>query len=48
MKNRTDEQANDDEKQHIGDALAAENLTEKMGRENEQTDDGDGQPDLTR
>ena len=47
MKNRADEQADDDEKQHIGNALAAENLTEKVCREDEQTNDGDGQPDLS-
>ena len=42
MKNRTDKQTNNDKEQYIGDALAAENLTEKMGREDEQTDDGNG------
>ena len=48
MKDRTDEQADNDEEQHIGDALAAEDFAEKVRRENEQTDDGDGQPDLSR
>ena len=48
MEDRTDEQANDDEEQHIGDALAAEDFAEKVRREDEQTDDGDGQSDLSR
>ena len=48
MENRADEQTDDDEEQHIRDALAAENLAEKVRRENEQTDDGDGQPDFAR
>ena len=48
MENGTDEQADDDEKQHIGDAFAAENLAEKVSRENEQANDGDGQADFAR
>ena len=47
MKNRTDKQTDNDKEQHIGDPLAAENLTEKMGREDEQTDNGNGQSDLS-
>ena len=48
MENRTDKQADDDKKQHIGNAFAAKDFAEKVCRENEQTDDGDGQSDLSR
>ena len=48
MEDRTDEQADDDEEQHIGDALSAEDFAEKVSREDEQADNGDGQPDLSR
>ena len=48
MKNRADKQTDDDKKQHIGDALAAENLAEKVCSEDEQSDDGNGQSDFTR
>ena len=47
MKNRPDKQTDDDKEQHIGDALAAEDFTEKVRRENEQTDDGDGQANFS-
>ena len=48
MENGADEQTNDDEEQHVRDALAAEDFAEEMRRENEQTDDGDSQTDLSR
>ena len=48
MEHGTDEQADDDEKQHIGDTLAAENLAEEVGGEDEQADDGDSQANLAR
>ena len=48
MKNGTDKQAYDDEEQHIGDALAAEDFAEKVRCEDKQADNGDSQPDLSR
>ena len=46
MKNRADKHTDDDEEQHVRDTFAAKDFAEKMGGENEQADDGDGQPDL--
>ena len=48
MEHGTNEQADDDEEQHIGDALAAEYLAKEVGREDEQTYDGNGKADLAR
>ena len=48
MEYGTDEQTDNDKEQHVGDAFAAEDLAEEVSREDEQTDDGDGQPDLSR
>ena len=48
MEDGADEQADNDQEQHIGDTLAAEDLAEQMGGEDKQTDDGNGQADLSR
>ena len=48
MEDRADKQAYDDEEQHIGDALAAEDFAEKVSCEDKQADNGDSQPDLSR
>ena len=48
MEDGANEKADDDKEQHVGDALAAEDLAEQVCREDEQTNDGNGQPDLTR
>ena len=47
MEDWPDEQTDDDEEQHVRDALAAKDFAEKVCREDEQPNDGDGQPDLS-
>ena len=48
MEDRTDKQTDNNKEQYIRDTLAAEDFAEEMCSENEQTDNGDGQPDLSR